>query len=64
VAAAADLQFALHAVAARFQKESRTKVKLVYVSSGISFSRLKTVLPLTCSFPRTWNTRRDLKQLG
>jgi molybdate transport system substrate-binding protein len=61
VAAAADLQFALQDLAARFQKESGSSCM---VRRAISSSRLKTVLPLTCSFPRTWNTRRDLKQLG
>jgi molybdate transport system substrate-binding protein len=50
VAAAADLQFAIQDVAARFQKETGKSVKLIYGSSGNLFEQIQTVRRLTCSF--------------
>ncbi len=42
VAAAADLQFAMQDVAARFQKETGKIVKPIYDSSGNFFSKFRT----------------------
>jgi molybdate transport system substrate-binding protein len=51
VAAAADLQFALPDVAARFQKETGKNVKLIFGSSGNFFAQIQNGAPfdLFCS---------------
>jgi molybdate transport system substrate-binding protein len=46
VAAAADLQFAMQDVAARFQKETGKTVKLIYGSSGKFFQQISEWRPL------------------
>jgi molybdate transport system substrate-binding protein len=44
--AAADLQFAMQDVAARFQKETGKTVKLIYGSSGNFFQQIQNGAPL------------------
>ena len=45
VAAAADLQFAIQDVAARFQKETGKSVKPIYGSSGNFFEQIQNGAP-------------------
>ena len=45
VAAAADLQFAIQDVAARFQKETGKNVRLIYGSSGNFFEQMQNGAP-------------------
>src|ERR1700683_789781 len=50
VAAAADLQFAMQDVAARFQKETGKTVKLTYGSSGNFFQQIQNGAPFDVFF--------------
>jgi len=50
VAAASDLQFAMQAVAARFEKQSGTPVKVVYGSSGNFFQQIQNGAPFDLFF--------------
>lgn len=59
VAAAADLQFAMQDVAARFQKETGKPSNRLTVRLATSSSKFRMALPLTCSFRRTSITRRN-----
>jgi len=64
VAAAADLQFALQDVAARFQKESGTKVKLVYGSSGNFFQQIENGAPIDVFFSANLDYPKRLETAG
>jgi molybdate transport system substrate-binding protein len=64
VAAAADLQFALQDVAARFQKESGTKVKLVYGSSGNFFQQIENGAPIDVFFSANLDYPKKLEAVG
>jgi molybdate transport system substrate-binding protein len=64
VAAAADLQFALQEVAARFQKESGTKVKLVYGSSGNFFQQIEDGAPIDLFFSANLEYPKRLEAAG
>src|SRR4030088_2827257 len=50
VAAAADLQFAMQEVAARFQKETAKTVKVIYGSSGNFFQQIQNGAPFDMFF--------------
>jgi molybdate transport system substrate-binding protein len=50
VAAAADLQYAMQDVAARFQKETGNTVKLIYGSSGSFFQQIQNGAPFDMYF--------------
>src|ERR1700681_1997835 len=50
VAAAADLQFAMQDVAARFEKETGKTVKLIYGSSGNFFQQIQNGAPFDIFF--------------
>jgi molybdate transport system substrate-binding protein len=50
VAAAADLQFAMQDVAARFEKETGNTVKLIYGSSGNFFQQIQNGAPFDMFF--------------
>lgn len=64
VAAAADLQFALQDVAVRFQKESGTKVKLVYGSSGNFFQQIENGAPIDLFFSANLDYPKRLEAAG
>jgi molybdate transport system substrate-binding protein len=64
VAAAADLQFVLQDVAARFQKESGTKVKLVYGSSGNFFQQIENGAPIDVFFSANLEYPKRLEAAG
>ena len=50
VAAAADLQFAIQDVAARFQKETGKNVRLIFGSSGNFFEQMQNGAPFDMFF--------------
>ena len=50
VAAAADLQFAMQDIAARFQKDTGSSVRLIYGSSGNFFQQLQNGAPFDMFF--------------
>ena len=50
VAAAADLQFAMYDIAARFQRETGKTVKLIYGSSGNFFQQIQNGAPFDLFF--------------
>jgi molybdate transport system substrate-binding protein len=64
VAAAADLQFVLQDVAVRFQKESGTKVKLVYGSSGNFFQQIENGAPIDMFFSANLDYPKRLEAEG
>jgi molybdate transport system substrate-binding protein len=59
VAAAADLQFAIQDVAARFQKETGKSVKLTYGSSGNFFEQMQNGAPFDMFFSPNLDYRRS-----
>ena len=58
-AAAADLQFAIQDVAARFQKETGKSVKLIYGSSGNFFEQMQNGAPFDMFFSPNLDYRRS-----
>ena len=50
VAAAADLQFAMQDIAARFQKDSGKQVKVIYGSSGAFVQQIENGAPFDVFF--------------
>jgi molybdate transport system substrate-binding protein len=64
VAAAADLQFAMQDVAARFQKETGKSVKLVYGSSGNFFQQLQNGAPFDMFFSANLDYPKKLEAAG
>src|ERR1700674_5367168 len=50
VAAAADLQFAMQDIAARFQRETGNTVKVIYGSSGNFFQQIQNGAPFDMFF--------------
>jgi molybdate transport system substrate-binding protein len=64
VAGAADLQFVLQDVAVRFQKESGTKVKLVYGSSGNFFQQIENGAPIDMFFSANLDYPKRLEAEG
>src|SRR5882757_3073914 len=64
VAAAADLQFVMQDVAARFQKETGKTVKLTYGSSGNFFQQLQNGAPFDMFFSANLDFARKLEAAG
>jgi molybdate transport system substrate-binding protein len=61
VAAAADLQFALHDITARFERESGKTVKVVYGSSGNFFQQIQNGAPFDLFFSANLEYARKLE---
>jgi molybdate transport system substrate-binding protein len=64
VAAAADLKSAMQEVAARFEKQSGTKVDVTYGSSGNFFSQLQNGAPFDLFFSADVDYPRNLEAAG
>jgi molybdate transport system substrate-binding protein len=64
VAAAADLQFAMPDVAARFQKETGKTVKLIYGSSGNFFQQIQNGAPFDMFFSANLDYAKKLEAAG
>jgi molybdate transport system substrate-binding protein len=64
VAAAADLQFAMQDIQARFQKETGQRVKLVYGSSGNFFQQIKNGAPFDMFFSANLDYPQKLEADG
>ena len=64
VAAAADLQFAMQDVAARFQKETGKTVKLIYGSSGNFFQQIQNGAPFFMFFSANLDYPKKLEAAG
>ena len=64
VAAAADLQFALQDIAARFEKESGMTVKLTFGSSGNFFAQIQNGAPFDVFFSANLDYPRKLEAAG
>jgi len=64
VAAAADLQFAMQDVAARFQKETGTTVKPIYGSSGNFFQQIQNGAPFDMFFSANLEFPKKLEGAG
>ena len=64
MAAAADLQFAMQDVAARFQKETGKTVKLIYGSSGNFFQQIQNGAPFDMFFSANLDYPRKLEAAG
>lgn len=64
VAAAADLKFAMHDVAAQFEKQTGTKVDVTYGSSGNFFSQLRNGAPFDLFFAADIDYPRKLEAAG
>src|SRR6266849_1614392 len=61
VVAAADLQFAMQDVAARFQKETGKTVKLIYGSSGNFFQQIQNGAPFDIFFSANLDLPKKLE---
>src|SRR5690242_14347840 len=64
VAAAADLQFVMQEVAARFQKETGQTIELTYGSSGNFFQQLQNGAPFDMFFSANLDYPRKLEAAG
>jgi molybdate transport system substrate-binding protein len=64
VAAAADLQFAMQDIAARFQKETGKTVKVTYGSSGNFFQQLQNGAPFDMFFSANLDYAKKLEAAG
>jgi molybdate transport system substrate-binding protein len=64
VAAAADLQFAMQDIAARFQKETGKSVKLIYGSSGNFFQQIQNGAPFDMFFSANLDYAKKLEEAG
>src|ERR1700680_4453260 len=64
VAAAADLQFAMQDVAARFQKETGKTVKLIFGSSGNFFQQVQNGAPFDLFFSANLDYPKKLEAAG
>jgi molybdate transport system substrate-binding protein len=63
-AAAADLQFAMQDVAARFQKETGKTVKVIYGSSGNFFQQIQNGAPFDMFFSANLDYSKKLEAAG
>src|ERR1700678_363311 len=61
VAAAADLQFAMQDVAARFEKEEGKTVKVIYGSSGNFFQQIQNGAPFDMFFSANLDYPKQLE---
>jgi len=64
VAAAADLQFAMEDVTARFQKETGKTVKVIYGSSGNFFQQIQNGAPFDMFFSANLDYPKKLEAAG
>src|ERR1700680_3715347 len=64
VAAAADLQFAMQDIAARFQKETGKTVKPIYGSSGNFFQQIQNGAPFDMFFSANLDYPKKLEAAG
>ena len=64
IAAAADLQFALKDVSARFEKDSGNKVNLIFGSSGNFFSQIQNGAPFDVFFSADMEYPKKLEAAG
>jgi molybdate transport system substrate-binding protein len=64
VAAAADLQFALRDVASRFEKETGSKVQIVFGSSGNFFAQIQSGAPFDVFFSADVEYPKKLEEAG
>lgn len=64
VAAAADLQFAMQDVAARFQKETGKTIKVTYGSSGNFFQQIQNGAPFDMFFSANLDYPKKLEAAG
>ncbi len=64
VAAAADLQFAMQDVTARFQKETGKSVKVIYGSSGNFFQQIQNGAPFDMFFSANLDYPKKLEAAG
>ena len=64
IAAAADLQFVMQDIAARFQKETGKSVKLIYGSSGNFFQQVQNGAPFDMFFSANLDYARKLEAAG
>jgi len=64
VAAASDLQFAFQEVTARFEKETGTRIKLVFGSSGNFFTQIQNGAPFDLFFSADMEYPRKLEAAG
>jgi molybdate transport system substrate-binding protein len=64
VAAAADLQFAMQDIAARFQKETGKTVKAIYGSSGNFFQQIQNGAPFDMFFSANLDFPKKLEAAG
>jgi molybdate transport system substrate-binding protein len=64
VAAAADLQLAMQDIAARFEKDTGKKVKVVYGSSGNFFQQIQNGAPFDLFFSANLDYARKLETTG
>jgi molybdate transport system substrate-binding protein len=64
VAAAADLQFAMQEVAARFQKQTGRTVKVIYGSSGNFFQQIQNGAPFDVFFSANLDYPKKLESAG
>jgi molybdate transport system substrate-binding protein len=64
VAAAADLQAAMQDIAARFEKETGKKVKVVYGSSGNFFQQIQNGAPFDLFFSANLDYAKKLEGAG
>jgi molybdate transport system substrate-binding protein len=64
VAAAADLQFAMQDVAARYQKETGKSVKAIYGSSGNFFQQIQNGAPFDIFFSANLDYAKKLEASG
>jgi len=64
VAAAADLQFAMQDVAARYQKEAGKTVKVIYGSSGNFYQQIQNGAPFDVFFSANLDYAKKLEDAG
>src|SRR5579863_5188095 len=64
VAAAADLQFAMQDVAARFEKQTGKRVKVIYGSSGNFFQQIQNGAPFDMFFSANLDYPKKLEAAG
>jgi molybdate transport system substrate-binding protein len=64
IAAAADLQFAMQDITARFEKQSGTTVKVSYGSSGNFFQQLQNGAPFDVFFSANLDYAKNLESAG